>query len=67
MSDAEVDEAVDALMSTLGVPDDGRSEIETGFEAGEDKPKLDGGGEKAGVAPSADLGALWGAPKPKKK
>jgi hypothetical protein len=65
-TEAEVDEAVDELMSTLGVRDDGSSIIDTAFEAAEDKADL--GEEKPGeVAPSADVGDLWGAPKKKKK
>lgn len=65
-TEAEVDEAVDALMSSLGVPDDGSSPIESGFEAADAAPTR-AEGEKADVAPSASVGDLWGAPKPKKK
>ena len=64
-TEAEVDEAVDLLMTSLGVRDDGSSVIESGFEVAEDKGAL--GEEKAGgTAPSADVGDLWGAPKKKK-
>ncbi len=65
-TEAEVDEAVDLLMSSLGVRDDGSSVIESGFEVAEDKSPL--GEEKAGhAAPSADVGDLWGSSKKKKK
>lgn len=65
-SEAEVNEAVDALLTSLGVPDDGSPEDETGFDTSDAKsPVRDG--ENLGGAPSADVGALWGAVKPKKK
>lgn len=65
-TEAEVDEAVDSLMSSLGVLDDGSSAIESGFEVAEDKAAL---AEEPAVevAPSADVGDLWGSLKKKKK
>lgn len=63
-TEAEVDEAVDALMTSLGVRDDGSSPIESAFEVAAEAPAED---HPKGVAPSADVGDLWGAPKKKKK
>ncbi len=66
LKDSEVDEVVDALMTSFGLADDG-SVDPTGFDADDAKPTLDEG-EKVGGAPSAEVGALWGAaPKPRKK
>ena len=63
-TEAEVDAAVDALMTSLGVRDDGSSQSESEFEvAAEQQAEA----APAEVAPSADVGELWGAPKPKKK
>ncbi len=65
-SETEVDEAVDALLTSFGVPDDGAPEEETGFDTSDAKPALRDG-ENLGGAPSGDVNALWGAVKPKKK
>jgi hypothetical protein len=66
LKDSEVDEAVDSLLSSFGIADDGTPAEETGFDTDDARPTLDEG-EKPGVAPSADVGALWGAAKPRKK
>ena len=66
LSDAEVDVAVDSLMTSLGLPDDGLPVDPTCFDTEDAKPKLTDGA-KVGGAPSGDVGALWGAPKPRKK
>ena len=66
LSDGEVDGAVDALMTSFGLPDDGSPVEETGFDTSDAKPKLVEG-ENKGVAPSGEVGALWGTPKSRKK
>jgi hypothetical protein len=68
LSDAEVDVAVDSLMTSLGLPEGGASASTqaTRFETEAAKPKLKDP-ENLGGAPSGDVAALWGAPKPRKK
>lgn len=66
LSDEEVGVAVDALLTSFGLPDDGTAVDDTGFDLEASQPTL-ADGEKGGMAPSAEVGALWGTPKPRKK
>ena len=66
LSDAEVDEAVDSLLTSFGLPDDGKSVEETGFDNEDGPPKLKAAPKEA-PAPSGEVDALWGAQKPRKK
>ena len=63
LKDSEVDEAVDALMSSLGVKDVAESPALSHFDM-EDEFSVK---KEVRLAPSASADALWGAPKPKQK
>ncbi len=63
LKDSEVDATVDSLMTSLGVKDVAESPERSRFDL-EDEFSVK---EKAQLAPSAGVDALWGTAKPKKK
>lgn len=62
LKDADVGEAVDALLAAFAIPPE-QNDLDAPPPP---RPQLDGA-ESSGVAPSAEVGALWGAPKPRKR
>lgn len=63
LKDSEVDAAVDALMTSLGVAAVAESPEGSGFDT-ENEFSVK---KEVRLAPSASADALWGAAKPKKK